>query len=316
MLTKYVERVIEIADQGLVALPERVNTLRAARDRIQANAATLRSVPDTYTADIESTEKLISAVVDASMVDDAALAGIDWTIPRTQRAADEDARSATEAMAAAVDRIDEMIGGVIASTAEATVLGMQEKFGKVVVEYAAGLKLAAEWPTESARLLASAKVRATLAARHELRGQLDSMLLVRECLRSLGYRSTVDEAGEFGLLTNLSEVWPRGTRSTATSPPWRDGDRFDWFLSSGGRAWLPTVPEQDALFNEVDGPGIAAAAANRRAYSGMVTGGGSAPQPSYMQPAVEITTNPSRPPVTPRAKELGERFFGKTTDDE
>lgn len=261
--------IFDLGDRGVIKLPDEIGRLRATLARLNAVDEPETEHPATVA------DRLVQQTVAAAATDN--LDTVDYGSPLAAARAAAIAQHRREAVVAAVSQVQAALAGAVIRAATDIVTGMQPGFNKAVVELRDALQMAAEWSDPARALGAPAKVRAVLAARHDQRRQIDAMLAGRDALRLMGYRSSVDVQGEFGLCRNFDQLWPRTARQLHPQPPWNDApDRLEWWLMNGGDVWLPTVAEQDAQFEKVYGDAIretAQRAKQGRALAEMLGGG-------------------------------------------
>ncbi len=261
--------IFDLGDRDVIKLPDEIGRLRATLARLNAVDEPDPEHPATVA------ERLVQQTVDAAATD--TLDAVDYGSPLAAAHTAAIAQHRREAVVAAVSQVQAALAGAVIRAATDIVTGMQPGFNKAVVELRAALQMAADWSDPAGALTAPAKVRSILASRHDLRREIDAMLAGRDVLRLMGYRSSVDVQGEFGLCRNFDELWPRTARQLHPQPPWNGApDRLEWWLMNGGDVWLPTVVEQDAQFERAYGDAIretAQRAKQGRALAEMLGGG-------------------------------------------
>lgn len=260
--------IFNLGDRGLIALPANVGIARDALARLDAVEMAVSRHP------LDVAAELVEMTVAAAHAD--TLAEVDFSTPI--RAA-EDAQANEHRIRAIVGAREFVAGQVdaaVRSNAEKIVKLLQPRFAALVIDLREGLKTAAAWPDPAQALSAPAKIRTHLAAVHTARHAIDEIIAARAVLSQLGYRSSVDEAGEFALCRNFDVLWPRQGRQISPIPPWGDGDWITYWLTHRGEVWLPTVQEQDDRFNAVYGE-LITQHTNRvrtgRALASMISGG-------------------------------------------
>lgn len=261
--------IFDLGDRGVIRLPDEVGRLRTTLDRLNAVDEPEAEHPAVVA------ERLVQETVHAAATD--TLDTVDYSAPSVAAHAALVTQHRREAVAAAVSQVQGALAGAVIRAATDIVTALQPGFNKAVTQLREGLQVAAEWADPARALNAPAKVRAVLAARHDVRREIGAMLAARDALRLMDYRPSVDTTEEFGLCKNFHELWPRPARQLHPAPPW-DGapDRLEWWLTNGGELWLPTVAEQDAQFEAVYGQLIketAERAKSGRALAEMLGGG-------------------------------------------
>lgn len=294
--------VFAVGDQGLIDLPAEIGMLRLSLDRLAGLEMPTSRHP------IDVADELTELTVQAAHTD--SLNDVDYSSPIRAAEEAQAAQHRATAIVAAQEAVANRLQSAVHGNSTVIVKLLQPHFARLIVDLKEGLQTAAAWPDPVAALSAPAKVRAKLAAVHSARTAVDEILAARAVLSRLGYRSTTDVEGEFGLCRNFDELWPRHSRQLQPRPPWGDGDKLTWWLLNGGNVWLPTLAEQEERYDQVYGELIRAQSrtvASTRALASQMGGGDRIAGPS---------NNPQRPVATEsRADSIRARLFADARHD-
>jgi len=300
-MSRRIQAVLNLGDRGVIELPQEITSHRET-------AAKLAEL-DTDQAPAEHPDDLADRLVQETIEAVATGATVNYGAVREVREAAELAELRVRSIQRAREDVESQLDNEVRHHAEQLVRLMQPKFASIVAELKAALTLAAQWPDQAAALNAPPKIRAVLASRFTLRAELDALLAARRSLHSLGYQPARDVNAEYGLLRDMNVAYPRRARQFG-GPPWGSGDLVDWALTNNGTGelWLPTVPEQDARYDEVHKADEEEQTRNLARMRSMTAGFGSVPQ---YDPVVD---RPQRPAPRGAAVTIEQRLFGQSAE--
>lgn len=273
------DAVFDLETRGLINLPPVIGELRAKLEALQSVQLQPVAHPSLLVDDL--IEQVITAAASGE------IESVDFSAPHRAEVAAKVHQQRVEVIAAATEAIQNRLSSAVHAASTTIVKALQPSFDKTISELRSALETAAMWTNPALALTAPPKVRAALASQFSLRETVDAMLAARATLNRLGYRSSVDLEGEFGLCRNFDQLWPRAGRQLNTAPPWGDQDKITYWLTHGGAVWLPTLAEQDARFDQAYGELIreqTGTVARTRALASQISGGERIAGPSNNNP--------------------------------
>lgn len=291
------DAVFDLETRGLITLPPAIGKLRAKMQALQS--VQLPSAPHPSALVDDLVEQVITAAGSGDVE------SVDFSAPHQAEVAAKVHQQRVEVIAAATEAVQNRLSSAVHAASTTIVKALQPGFETAIRELRTALETAAMWTNPAAVLTAPPKVRATLASQFSLRETVDAILAARAVLNRLGYRSSVDVEGEFGLCRNFDALWPRQSRQLNPAPPWGEQDKITWWLLNGGEVWLPTLAEQDAQYDAVYGEQIrshARTVATSRALASAMGGGDRIAGPS--------NDNPRPEPTETRDDAIRTRIFG------
>ncbi len=255
-------RLFAGCDAGIFTLPEQVTRARTAWVRL-GEASVAVEPPAADPADVQ--QSLADALVTAAGAGEALVTDVEALLTAT--AAQERRRLTSVLVVDAVNRSWHSLATAVTDHAEQIIIDLQPTFTATVGELreVAGLVQGVESATDLAK--AGDKVRKAWLRCEGVVTRYSDIRAARDDLAAFGCVPDYDVTGIYAGIRNLNEIWPRyGSYSMQSpgqmeTPPWNGlslRDMLIYELNSGAELWLPTPAQQDARWQEIEGPKLEA----------------------------------------------------------